>query len=64
VNWSALEQAGIEQDASITLDLSNVPASTVLSLILKEASIGATEPIAYAITDGVVTISTQKNLAK
>ena len=65
VNWNALQQVGVEQDAPITLQLSNVPAEKALKLVLQQVSTGDQfNPVSYAIVDGVVTISTQQDLVK
>ena len=65
VNWAALEAAGVEQDLAITLQLNNVPAEQALKLVLQQAGAGAElEPIGFSIIDGIVTISTQRDLQK
>ena len=65
VNWAALEAAGVEQDTPITLQLSNIPADQALRLVLQQAGGGAElEPIGFSIIDGVVTVSTQRDLTK
>ncbi len=65
VNWAALEAAGVEQDLPITLQLNNIPATQALDLVLKQAGAGAElEPIGYSIIDGVVHISTLRDLQK
>ncbi|MEX0774593.1 MAG: hypothetical protein WD042_02640 [Phycisphaeraceae bacterium] len=62
VNWSSLETAGIEQDKQITLNLPQIPADVALTRVLRQASSGAPEPITYSIVDGIVTISTERDL--
>ena len=66
VNWNALQQIGIEQDAPITLQLGDsVPADKALKLVLQQVSTGdQSNPMSYAIIDGVVTISTMEDLGK
>lgn len=65
VNWPALEGVGVEQDAAITLQLSNVPAEQALRLVLQQAGqISQFDPIGYSIIEGVVTIDTENNLKK
>jgi len=65
VNWAALESAGVEQDMAITLLLNNVPAEQALRLVLQQAGAGAElEPIGFSIIDGIVTVSTLRDLQK
>mgnify|MGYP003960311867 CR=1 FL=1 len=65
VNWAALEAAGVEQDTPITLQLNNIPADQALRLVLQQAGGGAElEPIGFSIIEGVVTVSTQRDLTK
>jgi len=65
VNWAVLQSVGIGKDMPITLQLTNVPVRQALRLVLQQAS-GTNEqdPIAYSIIEGVVTISTERDLAK
>lgn len=63
VNWRAIEDAGIERGAPISLNLANVPADKALKLILDQVG-GDQVKIGFAIDDGVVTISTVENLGK
>ncbi len=63
VNWAALEAVGIERDTPITLRLSNVPAEQALRLVLAQAgSISELEPIGFSIIEGIVTVSTERDL--
>ncbi len=63
VNWAAIEAAGVEPDAPITLQLSNVPAEQALRLVL--AQVGSEfDPVTYSIIDGIVTVSTERDLQK
>ena len=63
VNWAALEAAGVEPDAPITLQLSNVPAEQALRLVL--AQVGSEfDPVTFSIIDGIVTVSTERDLQK
>ncbi len=65
VNWAALEAAGIEQDLPINLQLNNVPAEQALKLVLQQAGAAANlEKVNFSIIDGVVHISTQRDLQK
>jgi len=65
VNWTALQNVGVEQDYPITLQLTNVPASQALELILIEASAGnELDPLDYAVHKGIVKISTERELKR
>ena len=65
VNWTQLEKAGVGQDHRVSLQLLNVPASQVLELVLKEASAGdELNPISYAVHEGIVKISTERELKR
>lgn len=63
VDWRALEAAGIDSHATVTLDLQGVPVSVVLKTALKELG-GGNVMLACRIDDGVVKISTADDLAK
>ncbi|HEX7009149.1 MAG TPA: hypothetical protein VF184_04150, partial [Phycisphaeraceae bacterium] len=63
VNWPALQQAGVEPDTPITLQLTSVPADQVLRLVLQQVSTEF-DPVGYSIIDGVVTISTERDLKR
>lgn len=63
VNWRALEAAGIERTATVTLDLKDVTLSKALELLLSDVGGGATE-LGYVMSSGVITISTQEELNK
>ncbi len=65
VNWPILESIGVGKDMPITLQLTNVPVEQALRLILQHASAGnELEPIGYSVIEGVVTISTERDLSK
>ena len=63
VNWTAIEGAGVDKNAPITTRLTNVKFAKVLSIILDSAG-GGVARLGYTIDDGVITISTQDDLAK
>jgi len=63
VNWRALEGAGIDRDSLVSLQLDAVPADKALRLILDQLG-GDLVPLGFTIDEGVVTISTQENLAR
>jgi hypothetical protein len=66
VDWRALEAAGIDSHATVTLDLQGVPVTVVLKTALTDLGGGNSGNImlAYRIDDGVVKISTADELAK
>lgn len=65
VNWTALLNAGIEQDMPISLQLGPIPAGQALDLVLKQASAGNEfDPITYSVHQGIVKISTSRELKR
>lgn len=62
-NWQALEGAGIEKDAEITLKLKDVKYDKALQLILDEVSGGEVQ-LAFEIDEGVVQLSTREDLSR
>ena len=65
VNWPVLEAAGIEKDLPITLQLTQIPAEQALRLVLQQASaVNEFEPVQFSIIEGIVTISTERDLTK
>ncbi|MEZ6192934.1 MAG: hypothetical protein R3C45_16805 [Phycisphaerales bacterium] len=63
VNWPVLEAAGVDQDTLITLTLNNVPAAQALRLVQQQ--IGSEfDPIGFSIIEGVVNISTVRDLSR
>ena len=65
VNWPALEAIGVEQDTPVSLQLNNVPADRALTLVLQQAGAASEfDPIGYSVIDGIVTISTLRDLQK
>ena len=63
VNWRSLEAAGIDKNAPVTARLRDVKLSKVLRTILDDVS-GGTTKLGYTIDEGVITISTEDELAK
>ncbi|HVS71216.1 MAG TPA: hypothetical protein VHQ47_08175 [Phycisphaerae bacterium] len=61
VNWKALEGAGIDRNAAVSIDLKKVPFKKALNEILNQVG-GSTAVLAYTISDGVLTISTKDDL--
>ena len=56
VDRPRLEQAGVERDAPVSLQLRNVSFRKTLTLILDGVSVG--EPLTFYVDEGVVTITT------
>jgi hypothetical protein len=63
VSWRALEAAGIDRHAPVTLDLRDVSAAVALKMAMKEVG-GENIMLGYLVADNVVTISTAEDLAK
>jgi general secretion pathway protein D len=62
VNWRALETAGIDRNAPVTARLRDVKFSKALETILRDVG-GGTVKLGYTIDEGVITISTEEDLA-
>jgi hypothetical protein len=62
VNWKAIEAAGISKDTLVNLNLRNVAAGKVLSLILDQVGPGG--KLCYYIEDNIVEITTQEEADK
>ena len=62
VNWRALEGVGIDRNAPVTARLRDVKFSKVLRTILDDVG-GGTVRLGYTIDEGVITISTEEDLA-
>lgn len=63
VNWPQLLEVGLEQDTQVTLQLSAVPASKALDLLMRQfRNLDPFNPPAYSVVDGIVTISTKEDL--
>lgn len=62
INWARLEDAGIHQDSTVTMQLNNdVPAGKSLELVLRAVSKKDDgKAAAYIIEDGVIVISTRE----
>jgi hypothetical protein len=63
VNWRALETRGITRTLPITTELTGLTRAQALDKLLREIS----QPsfgIGYTIDDGVITVSTEEDLAK
>ncbi|HSI33707.1 MAG TPA: hypothetical protein VK986_08975, partial [Tepidisphaeraceae bacterium] len=57
VEWRALEAAGINADAPVTVSVRDLPVRRVLRLILRDVG-GGNINLSYAADDGVLTVST------
>lgn len=63
INWPALEAAGVEMDFSIVADLPEAQADVLLKLVLNQAAGEASlESLGFDIIDGIVHISTKRDL--
>ena len=63
VRWQILEDAGIERDRVITMNVHDLRLSQILWMILKEAG-GADLRLAYRASDRILTISTAEDLGQ
>jgi len=63
VRWNQLQAAGVERDAPVTLQLSNVPAEEALRRVLQQVSTEF-DPVSFSIIEGIVTISTERDLQR
>jgi hypothetical protein len=57
VNWAALEAAGVDRGAPVTLSLRNVPVRKVLASLLAQASPNV--PLAFYTQEGIIEITTR-----
>lgn len=64
VDWDALAQIGVEKDARVSLELSDVPARVVLDRVLQKASIDEFNKASWAVKDGIVVVSSDDKLRK
>lgn len=62
VDWPTIEAEGISRQTPVSMTIANVPAAKILQLILQQVSPQHTTELDYAVTDGVVTISTRAKL--
>jgi hypothetical protein len=60
VQWKALEDEGVAADTPVTFALKNVSVERLLRMVIDELE----TPVAYAIQDGVLTISTRERLRR
>jgi hypothetical protein len=63
VNWRALKQARVTRNLPVTTDLSSLTLAEALDKLLAEVG-GSQERLGYVVDDGVITVSTQKDLAR
>lgn len=63
VQWAALEQAGIEKEKAVTIEIFDTTYENVLKSILESLAIEAGTQLAYDISDGVLTITTMEMLS-
>jgi type II secretory pathway component GspD/PulD (secretin) len=64
VDWEKLQEAGIDKEAQVTLNLSNVPVRTVIERVLEKVSRDSSNGAWYAVNDGVVMISSKQDINK
>ncbi|HYE62529.1 MAG TPA: hypothetical protein VD997_11095 [Phycisphaerales bacterium] len=64
VDWPQLETKGIDAETPVTLKLTNVSIETVLDRIVEKVSQDPTSGAAWAIQNGVLTISSREQINK
>jgi hypothetical protein len=65
VNWPLLQVAGVEKDVPVTLQLASMPADQALRLVVHQVSaINEFDPVAFSIIDGIVHVSTKRDLMR
>lgn len=62
VEWAALEQAGVDMDHPVALQLKEVSGKNVLLLLMRHLSASTVEPLGYTTLDNVLVISTENAL--
>jgi len=63
VEWKALEAAGIDRNAPVSLRTKNVKFGRVLDLVLSGVT-GGTVPVGYSVDDNIIRVSTLEDLDK
>lgn len=61
VRWNRIEPAGIDPKTPVDVSLQNISLARALDILLEQVAPPET-PLAYTVSDGVVTISTQDDL--
>lgn len=64
IDWQSLENAGITQDATVTLQLKNVTLRSVLDRVIEQVSASGSSPAGWEISDGVLRIASDEQLRK
>jgi type II secretory pathway component GspD/PulD (secretin) len=60
VDWSSLEQVGVDKDRPVTLELTQVSAATILDRLMEKVSDDPANGAAWAVYDGVLTIESRE----
>lgn len=64
VDWTALEEIGVDRATPVSLNLSQVPLRTVLDRVLDKASPDRLSRAAWAVNDGILQIASDEALRK
>lgn len=64
VDWTALEEIGVDRSTPVSLNLSQVPLKTVLDRVLDKASPDRLSRAAWAVNDGILQIASDEALRK
>ncbi len=62
VNWRALEAAGIDRTAPVTVRVRNVKASKALTALL-DAIVHGRDALSFSVDDGAILVTTKADLA-
>lgn len=64
VDWDSLSQIGIERDRRLSLQLREVPASTLLTRVLQRVSIDEFSRASWTVQDGIILVASDADLRR
>lgn len=64
VDWDSLSQIGIERDRRLSLQLREVPASTLLTRVLQRVSIDEFSRASWTVQDGIILVASDSDLRR
>ncbi len=64
VDWTSLEEIGVDRSTPVSLNLSNIPMRTILDRMLDKASPDRLSRAAWAVNDGILQIASDEALRK
>lgn len=62
VNWRSLASLGVQKDAAVSLNLTNVPLRTVLDRLADQVSPSPDSRVGWAVIDGILVVASQHDL--